>query len=185
MVGVAYTPAPLTYDDYRLLPDDGKRYELMDGDLFVSPAPSTTHQLVLGELLVALRAQLAGTAVVLFAPVDVILSSTSVVQPDLVVVRVDRKHLITKRAIEGAPDLVVEVLSPGSIDRDQQLKRRLYERFGIPEYWIVDPDHGQIEIWRMHEGRYGVRAKLDRASTLTSPDFPAIAIPLLPVFAEI
>ncbi len=186
MATAVYARPPLTYQEYRLLPEDGKRYELMEGDLFVSPAPSPWHQTVSGRMLHMLMTQLqdSGLARVFPAPIDLVLEPESVVQPDLVQVGRARKHIVTERAIEGAPDVVVEILSPGSRDRDKHIKRRLYERFAIPEYWVVDPDLGRIEIWRIEAGRYGIRAQLDRASTLTSPDFPELSIPLLPLFQQ-
>jgi Uma2 family endonuclease len=177
---------PLTYDEYRLLPDDGKRYELMEGDLFVSPAPSPRHQTVSRRLQFALMQalELPGRAQVFNAPIDVILEPTTVVQPDLVIVRADQKHIITGRGIEGVPDVVVEILSPGSLDRDAHLKLRVYERFAIPEYWIVDPDHGFVEAFRHQDGGYRQRARPNRAGTLTCPDFPEVAIALADVFRE-
>lgn len=175
---------PLTYDEYRLLPDDGKRYELMDGDLFVSPAPSTRHQTISRRLQFALMRALEepGLAQIFNAPVDLILEPTSVVQPDLVLVSKARQHIITARALEGVPDVVVEILSPGGTDRDEHLKRRLYERHGVPEYWVVDPDHGYVVVWRIDGGTYGLRARYDRASTLEHPDFAAVRVPLADIF---
>jgi Uma2 family endonuclease len=176
---------PLTYDEYRLLPEDGKRYELMDGDLFVSPAPSTRHQTVSRRLQFALMQSLEvpGLAQIFNAPCDVIFEPTSVVQPDLVIVGTARARIITARAIEGVPDVLVEILSPGGSDRDEHLKRRLYERHGVPEYWVVEPEHGFVTIWRLEGGSYGLRARLDRASTLDHPEFPSVQIPLAGVFA--
>jgi Uma2 family endonuclease len=188
MLGFVTSPVPyrlpLTYRDYCQLPEDGRRYELMEGDLFVSPAPSTEHQTVLGRLLFELMRQLdqRGLAVTFAAPVDVILEDTSVVQPDIIVVATDRKHLITKRALEGPPDIAVEILSQSSIDRDRHLKRRLFERFAVPEYWIVDAEHGMVDVLHFIDGGYRQVAKLDRASTLTSRRFPDLAIVLEPIF---
>jgi Uma2 family endonuclease len=182
---VTRRPPPLTYDEYRVLPEDGKRYELMEGDLFVSPAPSTRHQTVSRRLQFALMQALEvpGLAQVFNAPCDVIFEPTSVVQPDLVIVGAARAHIITARAIEGVPDVLVEILSPGGTDRDEHLKRRLYERHGVPEYWVVEPQHGFVTQWRMDGGSYGLRARLDRASTLEHPDFPTVQIALATVFA--
>jgi Uma2 family endonuclease len=177
-------PPPFTYDDYRLLPEDGRRYELLDGDLLVSPAPSTRHQTVSRRLLFALMQALEtrDLAQIFDAPTDLILEPTSVVQPDLVIVSAARASIVTARAIEGIPDVVIEILSPNGSDRDERLKRRLYERHGIPEYWIVDPDLGYVTVWRLESGRYEMRAKLDRSSTLDHPDFPDLCVPLLDIF---
>ncbi len=177
-------PPPLTYDDYRLLPEDGRRRELLDGDLLVSPAPSTRHQTVSRRLQFALMQLLetTGLAQIFDAPIDLVLEPTSVVQPDLVIVSAARASIVTARALEGVPDVVVEILSPGGADRDEQLKRRLYERHGIPEYWIVEPELGYVTIWRLESGSYGLRARLDRASVLEHPDFPGLRVPLLEIF---
>jgi Uma2 family endonuclease len=157
----------------------------MDGELFVSPAPSTRHQTVSRRLQFALMQALEvpGLAQVFNAPVDVIFEPTSVVEPDLVIVSAARAHIITARAIEGVPDVLVEILSPSGSDRDEHLKRRLYERHGVPEYWVVEPEHGFVTVWRLDGGSYGLRARLDRASTLEHPDFPAIRVPLAGIFA--
>lgn len=176
---------PLTYEEYRLLPEDGQRYELMEGDLFVSPAPSTRHQTISRRLQFALMQalELPGRAQIFNAPADVILEETTVVQPDLIIVGAGNSHLVTPRAIEGAPDVVIEIMSPGSIDRDAHLKLRVYERFAIPEYWVVDPDHGFVEVFAWTKEGYRRRDRYDRASTLTCPLFPEVSIPLAPLFA--
>jgi Uma2 family endonuclease len=122
-----------------------------------------------------------GLAQVFHAPIDVILDDTNVVDPDLVVVAKARCAIITHK-IEGVPDIVVEILSPRTTERDRHLKKRLYARFGVPEYWIVDPVHGFVEAYRMNGNDYELRARYDRASTLRCPDFPDLAILLAPVF---
>jgi Uma2 family endonuclease len=174
----------LTYEDYRLLPEDGKRYELMEGELFVSPAPSTRHQTVSRHLLFALMEALEkpGLAQVFNAPTDLLLSPTTVVQPDLIVIGTGRASIITARAVEGVPEIVVEILSPTSLDRDQHIKRRIYQQFAIAEYWVVDPEHGMMVVHRLDEGTYGIRARYDRASILECPEFPALRVPLLQIF---
>jgi Uma2 family endonuclease len=178
-------PTPFTYEDLRLMPEDGKRYELMEGELFVSPAPSTRHQTVSRRLQFALMEALEkpGLAQIFNAPIDLVLDQHSAVQPDLVVVGLARSSIITKRALEGVPDAVVEILSPGSDDRDRHIKRRLYEKFSIPEYWLVEPEHGFLTVYRHHEGSYGIRAIYDRASTLECPEFPTLRVPLLEIFS--
>jgi Uma2 family endonuclease len=176
---------PYTYEDYCYLPNDGRRYELVDGELYMTPAPSPFHQTVSRRLQHALMTQLEdrGIGLVFNAPVDVILSDTTVVQPDLAIVKSARKHIISNRGIEGPPDVVVEILSPASQGSDLHLKRSAYARFGVPEYWIVDPKHGFVEVLVLSGDGYSVRARLDRASELSSATFPEIAIPLAPMFA--
>jgi len=177
---------PLTYREYCYLPDDGRRHELMEGDFYVNPAPSTTHQRVSRRLQFMLVEQLEtpGIAEVFDAPVDVILSDTNVVQPDLAVVRMSREGAVTERGIEGPPDLIVEILSPGSAGQDEFLKKVLYAKMGVPEYWLVDPNHGRVTVLRAQDGVYKNIARFDRASTLTSVEFPEIAVPLLKVFQQ-
>jgi Uma2 family endonuclease len=177
---------PFTVEDRASIPDDDKRHELIDGDLFVTPSPSTWHQtvsrLLLFELMTALER--TGLAQVFNAPTDVIFDENNVVVPDLVIVRRDRQHIVTRRAIEGVPDIVVEILSPGTSERDRHYKRRLYERFQVPEYWIVDPEYGSIEIHAVADCGYGIRARYDRASNLVCPIFPTLNIELAPIFAS-
>lgn len=176
---------PLTYAEYRLLPeDDGKRYELMEGDLFVSPAPSTRHQTVSRRLQFALMQalELPGRAQVFDAPTDVLLDDLTVVQPDLVIVSAEHADRVTQRAIEGTPDVVIEIMSPSSVDRDAHLKLRVYEGFAIPEYWVIDPEHGFIEAFAFRDGGYQRRARYDRAMVLVCPLFPELSIPLAPIF---
>jgi len=142
------------------------------------------HQVVSRQLQFALMAQLKQPKIaqVFDAPMDVILEPTTVVQPDLIVIANTRRHIVTARAIEGVPNVIVEILSPSSMDRDTYIKRKLYERCGVDEYWIVDPEYGSLEVWRHDGQRYGNRGRFDRAGTLTSPDFPDMSIPLLPLF---
>lgn len=175
---------PFTVREYRLLPEDGRRWELFEGDFLVTPAPTPLHQRISRRLQYALMTQLehAGLAEVYNAPIDVVFDDHNVVQPDLAIVSSTRASMITARAIEGPPDVVVEILSPSTLDRDRLLKKRLYERFGVREYWVVDPQHGFVEAHRLGSSGYELRQRCDRASTLHCPDFPALEVPLAPVF---
>jgi len=177
-------PPRYTYEDYCLLPEDGQRHELIEGELFVSPAPSIRHQTVSIRLGAALVEALdrPGLARVFVAPTDLILAPSTVVQPDLVIVAKARESLLTARAVEGPPDVAVEILSPWSLDRDQYIKRNLYAKFQVREYWVVDPEQGSLTVHRLDEGSYGIRARCDRASTLESPEFPTLRVPLTDVF---
>lgn len=178
---------PYTYEHYRLLPDDGRRYEVIGGDLFVSPSPTSMHQTVSRRLQYRLMTSLeeTGRALVFNAPTDLILAETTIVVPDLMIVRTERKHIVTKRGVEGAPDLVVEILSPNNRANDVVLKRMTYARAGIAEYWLVDPDTGYVEVLRLGEADYELAMRYDRGSTLESPAFPEVAIDLVPVFAPL
>src|SRR5438445_12603006 len=141
-------PMKLTYEDYVDLPNDGRRYEILDGELEVSPAPAPKHQAVSRNLLwiVHGHVQERGLGSVYYAPIDVILADTSIVQPDLVFIAAARESIVSGRGIEGAPDLAVEILSPRSVRRDRVAQAALYARYGIRHYWLADPDA------RVHEG---------------------------------
>lgn len=175
----------LTYDEYVDLPDDGKRYEIIDGELFVTPAPVTRHQKISRQLQYILMAALEkeGKGEVYNAPVDVVLSRENVVQPDLLFVRVERRKIIGERYIEAAPDLMVEILSPGTRRRDVLTKSALYARFGVPSYWVVDPDLDRIEFYRLENGTYRLDCTVSSPEVAEPPEFPGLRIPLAEVFA--
>jgi len=170
----------LTYSDYVLLPDDGKRYEIVEGELYMTPAPMTRHQLLvsrLNHLLVAyLEARPIGVAFP--APCDVLLSDHDIVQPDLLVVLEGGTARITEKNVQGPPDLVIEILSPGTAARDRDLKRKRYEHFGVREYWLVDPDLNTVEILRLESGQYRRAGLVEGSGTLTSPLFPGLTLDL-------
>jgi Uma2 family endonuclease len=137
----------LTYRDYCELPDDGRRYEIHDGELSVTPAPNPRHQRLVGALYRTLYAHVwsRGLGEVLLSPIDVILSDIAIVQPDLVYLERSRAGAVSSRGIEGPPTLAVEILSPFTAAIDRQRKRQLYARHGVPFYWIVDPDARGVE----------------------------------------
>jgi Uma2 family endonuclease len=169
----------MTYEDYLHLPNDGQRYEIVDGTLFAKPAPYTRHQRIVGRIYVALDRHFSdhGGGEAFVAPIDVLLSEDSIVQPDVIAVLAARSAFIGERNISGAPDLVVEVLSDGSRRTDEITKRKLYERYGVDEYWIVDPVIDTIKIHR----RSG--ATFVRVAELSTESGGAISSPLLPGFA--
>lgn len=145
---------PWTYDDYAQL-DDDRRYEVIGGQLLLMPAPRLRHQEVALELAVRLRGFVKEREVgkVYVSPIDVVLSETDVVQPDVVFVAADRLGVLRDTHVRGAPDLLVEVLSPSGGHRDRVLKQNLYARSGVREYWIVDPDGGPaVEVRGLGEG---------------------------------
>jgi Uma2 family endonuclease len=147
----------LTYEDYVHFPDDGRIHELIDGDHYVSPAPGTGHQRVSRRIQFQLYEQLEkpGLAEVFNAPTDIHLTEIDVVQPDLAVIDLTRKHIISPKKINAAPDLVVEILSESTAPRDRSLKRDLYQRAGVPQYWIVDPEANEVRPHRLSaEGVY-------------------------------
>src|SRR3972149_3544506 len=138
----------VTYADYAALPDDGRRYQVIEGELIMTPAPNVSHQRSLRRLLRAIEDHIhsSGMGEVLFAPVDVVLSEENVLQPDLLFISKDRLKIITEANVQGAPDLVAEILSPGSARLDRVQKRDVYARFGVREYWLVSPEAETIEV---------------------------------------
>ena len=138
----------MTYADYAAMPDDGHRYQVIEGKLTMTPAPNMLHQEALANLfrLVDDHVRGAGLGKVLFAPCDVVLSDENVVQPDLLFISKERLNIITDANVQGAPDLVVELLSPGTANLDRTRKRDLYARFGVREYWLVSPEAGTAEV---------------------------------------
>ena len=170
----------LTYADFRRFPSDGQRHELIDGEHAVTPAPSFRHQELSLRLILALGNFLDANpiAVVCHAPFDCVFSLFDVVEPDLLVVTNDQREILTKRNVRGAPALVIEILSPSSSARDKRSKRALYERVGVREYWVVDPDNDCISVHRLERpGRFHF------PETLTAANADSLATPLLPGFA--
>ena len=176
------TPATkLTYHDYLQLPEDGKRYEIMDGELYMTPAPLTRHQQISVRLSQLLMNYLDTHPIgqVFAAPTDVLLSDNDVVEPDLLLVLHDGAARITEKNVQGPPDLVIEILSPGTAARDLDLKRKRYEHFGVREYWLVDPDQNRLEILApAEEGRLRRLSRITRPEHCTSPLLPDLILDL-------
>ena len=154
----ATTPASqkLGYKQYVLLPDDGRRHEIIDGVHYVNPAPGTQHQSVSKHLQYQLytKVELAGLGLFFSAPVDVQLTDNDIVQPDLVIVLNKKVKKITPTKIKVAPDLLVEILSPSTAGYDNSVKKQLYERSGVSEYWVVDPYDQTIDQWVLVDNKY-------------------------------
>jgi Uma2 family endonuclease len=168
------TGKPWTIADYRAMPEGGPRHELINGILYMTPAPRLPHQTTLGLIhhwfLLRYPPGQSGPRVV-FAPFDVYLADDVVVQPDLLVVLPDRRHLLADDGFHGAPSLVLEVSSPGTTTYDRHEKLLAYARAGVPEYWLVDPLGKTLEILRLHDGRYRNHA------LVTGPaDVPSLAL---------
>jgi Uma2 family endonuclease len=152
------TRALLTYSDYAALPDDGRRYELHWGEISVTPAPGTRHQGAIVNLISLLNEHVRsrGLGKVFVAPTDCILSNVTVVQPDVLYIAADRLAIISDRGIEGAPTLVVEVLSPSTARLDRDRKMKLYAEHGVPFYWIVDPESRSVEAYTLFGTTYAL-----------------------------
>lgn len=178
--------AKLTYEDFCTFPADGKRHELIDGEHFMSPAPNLKHQMIVGNLFAAFRDYLRAKPVgrVLLAPVDVVLSDFDVVEPDLVFVASDRLGILTEANIQGAPDLVVEVLSESTRRHDLVTKRRLYGRFGVREYWVIDPVVDTVLVFALAGSTLERRAELalEAGESLRSELLPGFELPLAAIF---
>lgn len=143
---------PWSYEDYLKLEDD-KRYEIIEGELLMSPAPVPYHQAVSRNIGFALWSYVKKKklGVVYYAPIDVVLDEHNVLQPDIVFIFEERKHIVGEKAIKGAPDLVIEIVSPSSLGRDTVLKRNVYEKSGVKEFWIVYPEMKCVEVLVLNE----------------------------------
>lgn len=167
----------LTFTDLQDLPDDGNRYELLEGELIVSPAPTPRHQRVVVNGTVFLRqAEDLGLGVVYVAPIYVVFDEHHTTEPDLLFIRHDNVSIVQEDAIHGIPDLVVEVLSPSSRRRDLRAKLQLYARFGVPHYWIADPDARTVQPYALTTQGYEALPLLQADDTLSCPLFPGITI---------
>jgi len=183
------TGMKLTYDDFVLFPDDGKRHELIDGEHYVTASPNTKHQQVSMELGFLVRSWLEAHPVgrLFAAPFDIVLSHFDVVEPDLIYLSHERAAVIlTSAHLRGAPELVVEIGSPSTRQRDETIKRRLYEQRGVDEYWFVDPELDVVRVYRRDGERFARPVELSREAgdTLTTPLFPGLALSLDRVFRE-
>jgi len=178
----------LTYEDFLQFPDDGKRHELIDGQHYVTPSPNTKHQVVSGNLHFLIRAWLEQHPIgrIFYAPFDIVFTQFDVVEPDLLYMSDERAAtILTSKHVTGAPELVIEIGSPATRKRDETIKRRLYERCGVVEYWLVDPDLDVIRVYRSDDGPFGRPLELsaEAGDVLTTPVLPGLAIPLARVFA--
>ena len=176
--GMVTATARLTYDDLRQIPPDRNRYELIEGELFVSAPPNTEHQ----RKTLSLAAQLwffvreHDLGEVFVAPCDVVLDPPTALEPDIVFVSKARRSIIKPGCIEGAPDLVVEVLSDSSRMMDRFVKRDRYAEFGVPEYWLLDPFEPRIEVLRLEGRKSRLVGSFGPGDTLESPTFPGLRL---------
>jgi Uma2 family endonuclease len=177
----------LTYDDFVLFPDDGKRHELIDGEHYVTPSPNRKHQTISGNLYLMIRTWIEEHPIgqIYYAPFDVIFSMFDVVEPDLVYMSNERAAtILTAANVKGVPELVVEIGSPGTRKRDETIKRRLYERSGVDEYWVVDPEIDVVRVYRRGAKGFERPQKLraDARDVLTTPLLPGLPLPLARIF---
>ena len=179
----------LTYDDFVQLPDDGKRHELIDGEHYVTPSPRIRHQAILGSLHLMIASWLEANPIgrVFLSPTDVVMSDVDIVVPDLIYLSNARAATtLTELHVRGVPELVVEIASPGTRRRDDGIKRRLYERAGVSEYWVVDPEVDRVRVYRRRGEAFdrGVELSREHGDTLRTPLLPGLEMPLTRIFRE-
>jgi Uma2 family endonuclease len=178
-------PRPWTYEEWLRLPDDGKRYEIVEGELFVTPAPDEEHQEAVGTFYFLLRSYLEAKPIgkCYVAPFDVKLAEDTVVEPDILFVSKERLDIVTRRGLTAAPDLVVEVLSDTTRRRDLGPKREAYARHGVREYWIVDPDDRCISVYVLDHGNLVKQIEATSGEVASPLVLPGCSVPLAKLFA--
>ena len=180
----------LTYADFVLFPDDGKRHELIDGVHYVTPCPNFSHQELLGRLHLAIGNFLVGRRSlgrVVLSPFDVVMSNHDIVEPDLLFIAGDQQSIITEANVQGSPALVVEILSPSTRRRDQGIKRQLFDQKGVREYWLVDPQNCRVSVCRRSgDGSFPIVSTLSAAADeqIETPLLPGFALSVSELFAE-
>jgi Uma2 family endonuclease len=175
----------ITYDDYRTLPDDGKRYEIIGGELFMTAAPIINHQLISQNIESRLDRYLQEHNIGKYfhAQVDVVLSMTDVVQPDIFYISNERSHIISEKNIIAAPDLAVEIISEGTKIIDQTTKKDLYEKYGVKEYWIVYPAEEKIDQFLLQDEKLELNETFEKTETLSTKVIPGFSVSLEKIFA--
>ncbi len=179
-------PGAWTYADWERLPADGNRYEVVGGVLYMTTAPSNFHQWIVHRLdrYLAIPAEDRGLAYSFFAPIGVLMDGCDPVQPDFVVIRRERAHIIREGRIRGVPDLIIEVLSPSNRAYDEQIKRAAYAQAGVPEYALIDPSARALRLYRLTEaGVYGEAAYATEADSIRFACLPDIILPIAALFA--
>lgn len=178
----------LTYQDYLTFPDgDGIKKEIIEGELFMSPAPALEHQIISKELFLILnnfiRKNFLGE--VFYAPCDVILSNINVMQPDILFISTDNFQILTELNIKGAPDLIVEIISPSSRDIDRIYKKSVYQKYGVKEYWLVDPNEETVEIWVLKNKNFQLACRASKEQKIESQLLKGLKIDLHLIFKRL
>ena len=177
----------MTYEDLLLLPEDGLRHEIIDGEHYVNASPVTKHQRVSMRLIAEFNFYLREHPVgeLFHAPLDIVFSRYDVVEPDLLFISNDRRQIITEKNIQGAPDLLIEIVADSTRHHDEVKKYALYEREGASEYWLIDADRDCVRVLRPNSaGHYVAAAELSGSDKLSSPLFPTLDVSLESIFAE-
>ena len=175
--------ASYTREDYEKLPEGGP-YQLIGGQLTVSPSPSIRHQIISGNLFLAMATfvEKHELGIVLLAPSDVRFTDTDIVQPDLYFIKTEREHIIGKQYTEGPPDLLIEILSPSTAYHDLKLKKDLYELHKVPEYWIVDPESKTVDVYLLQGDRYGVHEQYTETDTIAAAHIDGFSLVVKAIF---
>ena len=187
-MNISRPDVPFTYEHYKVLSaSTDERHELIDGDLYMVPAPTVAHQTISKNIALRLGEHVRGTACgrMLYAPLDVVLGEgekRSVVQPDILFVSNERSGIVTEEEIVGAPDLVLEILSPGTANRDTGIKKALYARSGVLEYWVVDPKTRSVDLFSLGTGRLERPVRYEIGERLASKVVPGFELALKDVF---
>jgi len=183
MAQAAVEKKKYTYEDYLKTPED-KRYELIGGELLMTPSPVTLHQRISRKLEFELTRFVVENDLgeVFDAPYDVYLDDENVVQPDILFISRERLDIISEKNVQGAPDLIIEIISENSAYRDMVQKRRLYEKFGVKEYWIVIPKEGLVEIYTLKDNLFQPYKAFHKDTVLESPYLKDLKIPLQEIF---
>ena len=167
----------MTYNQYVEFPEDGNRYEIIDGTLeMMTPAPSYKHQLIITRMASVIYAPCREEGVFIVSPLDVVFSENNVRQPDFIFIRNENMQIITDRAVEGVPDLVGEILSHSTAKNDRKSKFETYQRFGVKEYWIVDPELELLEQFVLVDGKYVLAHVYEKGETVKTSLLKCIAV---------
>jgi len=183
-MAVRVIPLKLTYRDYLTWPDDGRRYELYEGEVYMVPSPSVRHQRISRKLEALLGQFLPenGRGEVFHAPLDVVFSESTVVQPDILFISHQRRHIIGEQNISGAPDLVVEIISPSTEERDREIKLQLYCRYGVRECWLIDPEERTVEVLALSPEGYQVLGQYSGDEVVNSQVLVGFQFPAEEIF---
>lgn len=173
-----------TYEDYLTLPNDGKKYQIIGGNLYMSPPPIVYHQTVSRNLEFILWEFVKKHSMgdIFFAPIGVVFDNTNVVEPDIIYISNEKMGIKKEKAIFGAPDLIIEILSPSTLKVDVLLKKTLYQRFGVREYWMIDPKKKKVEVYFLEEGQYILQGIFSQQDTVEVKTIQGLKVDLADVF---
>ncbi len=168
--------------DYKLLPE-GAPYQLIEGELIMTPAPNPRHQIISGNIFEKIRHLTKGLGITFYSPIDVYFGEENAYQPDIVFIKKERQEIIKDDGIYGSPDLVIEILSLSTAYYDIKKKFKVYEKFGVQEYWIVDPETNSVEIYSNEKGHFSLIGKAEREGDIESPLLKGLQLTLKDIFA--